>query len=361
MNKFSFEINVTKQCNFACSYCFEGNHCDDYDDVESHLLRIFTMIDQLLSDDWWNEHHDKMDIVFWGGEPTLKPHIIKEVVGRYKDNDKVTFMMYSNGYLVDDIVDTFVDIKDKFHIQVSYDGNPVHDINRKHKNGQITSTVVKDNIRKLVENDINVTLKSTIKLSELHLFDEAWQDIKDFGTEVGHFFRYSPTIEYYGDVSLEHLRPFEDALKRYVKKELDNVKNGNTPVLGWLGGGKNKCGFFTSGMFVDVDGGIYYCHGCSYVDDSEVFKFGDINDQNIIDKLKDNKNRLSPQYNNTCDMCTATVCLSCNVSKYINSNKDSFVERWNDYTCQQNLCEYYKLFGKYDEVLRRLLRRMKDA
>ncbi len=267
--------------------------------------------------------------------------------------------MYSNGYIVDELIDIFNGIEERLNLQISYDGNPIHDKQRLHRNGGLTSDTIKNNVKKLLESGIKPSLKSTIVLSDLKHFDEAWQDIKDFGLETGHLFRYSPTIEYHdGETPLDFLGEFEDSLKRYVKKELHNIKDGNKPVLGWLGNDKSKCGFTTSGLFVDIDGGIYYCHGCSYVEDPSVFRFSELGDINLIEKLKSNKEDFRPVYNQTCDMCIASVCLGCNVVKYINSSKDGFFDRWNDYTCQENLCEYYKLFGKYDEVLKRLTRRI---
>lgn len=357
MRKFSFEINITKQCNFSCTYCFEGNHCDMSNDIEQHLPLVFERIDELLSDDWWNKHHDVMNIVFWGGEPTLRPLLIEQIVERYKHHDKVGFMMYTNGYLVDSVIKTFSDIKHKFEIQVSYDGEPIHDINRKHKNGNLTSNTVKENVKKLVDAGMEVSLKSTIKIDELKYFDEAWEDIKNIALELNYPFRYAPTLEYHEETPMEYFDEFECSLKRYVKKEVESLRSGNPPMLSWLNSNKNKCAFSTAGLFVDIDGGIYYCHGCSYVEDPSDFRFSDLRDDGLLAKIKENRNRFKPEYEPECDFCTATACLACNVSKYINSSKESFIDKWNDYLCQPNLCRYYKLFGKYNEVLNKMIRR----
>ena len=357
MRKFSFEINITKQCNFECTYCFEGNHCELTNDIGQHLPLVFKRIDELLYDEWWGDNYDIMNIVFWGGEPTLRPLIIKEIVDRYRKNEKVHFMMYTNGYMVDSVIETFSDIKNRFEIQVSYDGNPIHDINRKHKNGELTSAAIKTNVKKLVDEGMEVSLKSTIKIEELKYFDEAWEDIKNISIDMDFPFRYAPTLEYHDETPTEYFDEFEDSLKRYVKKEAMSLKEGNMPYLSWLDSNKNKCAFSTAGMFVDIDGGIYYCHGCSYVEDPKDFKFSYLEDDDFLDKVKDNREKFTPVYNYECDMCIATACLSCNVSKYINSSKEDFFDKWNDYTCQTDLCKYYKLFGKYNEVLNRIIRR----
>ena len=357
MRNFSFEINITKQCNFNCTYCFEGNHCDLTNDIGDNLSLVFDKIDELLNDDWWRENYDIMNIVFWGGEPTLRPLIIEEIVEKYKDNDKVRFMMYTNGYIVDGIIKTFTCIKDKFEIQVSYDGSPIHDINRQTKLGELTSDAIKKNVRRLVNGGFEVSLKSTIKISELKYFDEAWEDIKNISQELNYPFRYSPTLEYHDETTMEYYDEFESSLKRYVKKEVESLRNNNPPYLSWLNANKNKCAFSTAGMFVDIDGGIYYCHGCSYVEDPSDFKFSDLSDKDFLQKVKSNKVNFIPEQNSECDVCSASTCLACNVSKYINSSKEDFFDRWNDYTCQTNLCKYYKLFGKYNEVLNRIIRR----
>ena len=91
---YSVELTVTSNCNFKCSYCCEGDACDvdsTFDDVDS----LFEMIDGLLVDDWFLSVFSGVSIGFWGGEPTLKPSIIRKVVEKYKDNHLIHFFIYT--------------------------------------------------------------------------------------------------------------------------------------------------------------------------------------------------------------------------------------------------------------------------
>jgi sulfatase maturation enzyme AslB (radical SAM superfamily) len=362
MNRlYSLEINVTKECNFACSYCFEGAHCRDTGDISDRVDDIKKTVSTLFADEWFNDNFGLINLIFWGGEPTLRPDILKSFVDEYKDDDRVTFLMYSNGSRPDVILDIFEDVKDKFEVQISYDGQPIHDIRRKDIAGAPTSARAREAIKVLHEAGFATMVKSTIKTEDFKYFVEAWEDIKSLGEELGEYVGYSPTIEHKKDFDASDLVGFEKILKVWVKKEMEFYEEHGRFNLTWTDGNKTQCKLFQEGMFVDVDGGLYYCHGCPYEDECENLWFGDISDDNLTDVVKNHYKMFEPRHVDACEKCTASVCLNCNVVKYINSNKEEFIDRWYDFTSAPTLCDFYRLFGKYNEVLRRLLRRKQDG
>ena len=140
MNKpYTLEINVTKECNFACSYCFEGAHCRQTEDVADRVDDIKKAVSDMFADDWFNENFGLVRITFWGGEPTLRPDILQSFVDEYLEDERVGFLMYSNGSRPDIIKEIFEPVKERFEVQISYDGQPIHDLRRKDIAGAPTS------------------------------------------------------------------------------------------------------------------------------------------------------------------------------------------------------------------------------
>lgn len=354
---FTIEVNVTKECNFACSYCFEGAHCRELTDISGRIDDIKAAIEKMFADDWFNEVFGSVLIVFWGGEPTLRPDILRSFVNEYKDDERVAFLMYSNGTTPEVVVDIFEPVKNKFEIQISYDGQPIHDMNRPDLTGTPTGARAREAIKILKDAGFTTMVKSTLRTSDMKHLPEVWDDIKSFGEEIGQFIQYSPTIEHKKDFDPNDMVNFEASLKKIVLKEVEFYKEHGQFLLSWVNGDKRQCTLYQVGFFVDVDGGLYYCHGCPYENECGNLWFGDIAEDNLIDIIKDNYEKFKPREAKDCELCPASMCLNCNVVKYINSDKDDFIDRWYDYTCVPVLCDYYRLFGKYNEVLRRLIRR----
>ena len=356
-NAYTLEVNVTKECNFACSYCFEGAHCREFTDISERVDDVKVAIKTMFDDGWFNETFGSILIVFWGGEPVLRPDILRSFVDEYKDDERIAFLMYSNGTTPEVIIDIFDCVKKKFEIQISYDGQPIHDMNRPDLMGEPTGAGAREAIKKLKDAGFTTLVKSTLRTSDMKYMPEVWDDFKSFGEELGEIIQYSPTIEHKKNFNTKDMEGYEIALKKIVLKELEFFKEHGQFLLAWVDGDKRQCTLYQVGCFVDVDGGLYYCHGCPYENECGNLWFGDISDDNLIDIMKNNYMRFKPREAEACEQCTASTCLNCNVVKYINSDMDDFIDRWYDYTCVPVLCDYYKLFGKYNEVLRRLIRR----
>lgn len=273
-----------------------------------------------------------------------------------KDGTRIAFLMYSNGSNYEKVIDIFEPVKRKFEIQISYDGQPIHDLRRKDIAGAPTSARAREAIRELKKAGFTTLIKSTLKTEDSKYLPEVWDDFNSLREEIEDI-RYSPTIEHKKDFDPNDLVDFENSLKKLVLKEKDFYRENERFLWSWIDATKSQCTLFRVGLFVDVDGGLYYCHGCPYEDECGNLWFGEIGDPELLNMMKNNYMMFKPRTVNECKNCVATMCLNCNVVKYINSNMDEFIDRWYDYTCVPTLCEYYKLFGKYNEVLRRLLRR----
>jgi hypothetical protein len=85
--------------------------------------------------------------------------------------------------------------------------------------------------------------------------------------------------------------------------------------------------------------------------------FGHIRDEDILEKVKANYNFFNAPVVPECGDCIAKMCMTCNVQKHINSNKEGFYNRWYDLTCQKEQCMLFKEFGKVCLAVEDILRR----
>ena len=162
------------------------------------------------------------------------------------------------------------------------------------------------------------------------------------------------TLDYYKVYDEEkYFNYLKSSLIKISKKEVGFYKDNKTFLLSWFKRNKLDCGVGKGMSCVDIDGNIYYCHGCISLDENNKhFCFGNIKEKNLINKIKDNYYKFKGEaVIDECQKCEATICLRCNVVKYINSKKEDFFDRFYDYTSQPVLCKYYKIIGKINRAL----------
>lgn len=141
-------IKLTTACNFACSYCSEG---DQLQQTLSPEL-FYKLVDDLpaLLD---HCHADRADILWHGGEPLLygceRLSQLMDYAREKLKNYDLSFLLQTNGYLIDD---AWIACFKKYDIApgISFDGLPeLHDANRRTKEGKATAATVLENIKKL--------------------------------------------------------------------------------------------------------------------------------------------------------------------------------------------------------------------
>ena len=157
---YTMEITITDECNLRCTYCFEGDACQKTTTLDC-VDDIFIAIDKMFKDQWFMDTFMGIRIGFWGGEPTLRPDILKRFADRYNTNNLIQFHIYTNGVDISELMDIFKDYKEKIKIQVSYDGKRINDIKRLTKNNTPSTDIVRANIYELHEKGYRVSIKST--------------------------------------------------------------------------------------------------------------------------------------------------------------------------------------------------------
>jgi radical SAM protein with 4Fe4S-binding SPASM domain len=362
---YGLEITTTESCNYRCSYCFE--RCHEPDEGLLNAKLIINRVKQLLKADWFNEQYSGIKLILWGGEPTMNMPLCKSLMEAFRTNERVCFFVYTNGSTIDNFMPTLKRLKNmpfikddlsKVTIQVSYDGNPIHDLRRKNAKGDPTSREVKRAIYELEKNKIDFGLKSTMTWKDFHLMPIAWYDIADLNYIYDKSnLKYSMTVDYYNVEFRKYKEQVEKALIKVAKQEFIFFKEHGYFLSNIFKSNRAFCATGKSMAVVNTNGDVYYCHGSIYSKCSDDLKYTSIFDKDFINSIeKANKflfeNHIEPK---ECKECVASSCLRCNVKKYEESCKDTFKERWFDYPAQNELCEYYQLVGKIGAALRNLI------
>jgi len=137
-------INLTQNCNLACSYCFT------YGKAEKRLpLKTGQKIIDFLFDNAEKSGSKKIEISFWGGEPLLEWETLKDLV-HYAENRKngieISFAGTTNGILLDEDRIKYL-LEHQIFLMISLDGTEqTHDYYRKFKNGSGSHSLIMKNL-----------------------------------------------------------------------------------------------------------------------------------------------------------------------------------------------------------------------
>lgn len=115
----------TLRCNLSCSYCQvsrASEHANGYDWSPEHLAAVEALLDSLDT--------TRIKIEFQGGEPTLRPDLIRTVINRCERFAERQFVICTNLQCIDDEILELFDRPDVY-ISTSLDGDSgTHERNR---------------------------------------------------------------------------------------------------------------------------------------------------------------------------------------------------------------------------------------
>lgn len=355
--EYGLEVTLTDDCNFACDYCFEGESCLKNTTLDC-IENIFDAIDTMFNDEWFVSKFKGIRIGFWGGEPTLRPDLLAKFVERYKDDERINYHIYTNGYDIEQLMNIFEDCKDRLDVQVSYDGERIHDLKRVTKGGVKTASRVRDNVYTLVNRGFIVGIKSTVTYDTVQYMADCFDDIRQMNRDLGERIRYTITMDYFNEIGVD-MNSLRKAFVAVAKKDLDfHRENGYHLFSRFNDDYPVHCNFYKHGMALATNGDMMYCHGCGYSTETEKLCFGNISDTDFMDKIKHNNTFfVDTQKKPECDDCYAVSCVMCNVTKYCHSDKDDFLDRWYDLPCQKDHCDMFREFSKVSMSLKDILRR----
>lgn len=125
---------MTYKCNCNCKYCFEDLSHDLYDDRADDLMKTTNYI----IDHYKKHHYKKLDLHFFGGEPTLKYKEMLTVSKMLQEHDiNVRFNVITNGVLINEKMISELKAANIDNFQITVDGPKlIHDQRRPLKTGK---------------------------------------------------------------------------------------------------------------------------------------------------------------------------------------------------------------------------------
>jgi len=267
-------LNVNTGCNLACTYCYKEDLAVPSKGEKMAFETARQSFEMLLKQ---AHDRDRVNVVFFGGEPLSNMPLIREVVAyavpRAAELGKVVdFSLTTNATLLtEEMVDWFN--AHRFALTVSMDGpKALHDKNRKTVGGKGTYDVVERKVRMLLERytarpvGVRVTLTRGVT-DVIGIHDHLKNDLGFH--EVG----FGPATS--GPIAVFNLddgalkRVFEDmkALgRRYTEAACrgENIGFSNMhQLLTDIAQGTKKavpCGAGLGMLAVDKEGDLHLCH-----------------------------------------------------------------------------------------------------
>ncbi|HDP73641.1 MAG TPA: His-Xaa-Ser system radical SAM maturase HxsB [Candidatus Woesearchaeota archaeon] len=340
-NATSLHILVpTLRCNHTCSYCYafrKPEEAKGFDMSKETAKRTVDFIFQAPA--------PSIVIEFTGGEPLLKPDIVKYVVEYAEEKNKKTqktlgFALVTNGTLLDEEMFRFIK-EHKIGLCFSLDGpKAVHDEHRKYTKNPKKSTyedvyklLKKYKVKEYKERTFALPVITKASLPNykeiidlyvsLGIKSFRYKYLTDFGFATSNWksLSYSPeqfvktwkdVVEYILELNKKGIAVREEITSIFIRKLI----LGQNPGFAELA---VPCGAVDGQIIYDYDGGIYTCDEARTLGDT--FKIGNVHDMEYKD-MKNNKIRKLMKVNSalfgfTCDDCPwLPFCGICPLENY---------------------------------------------
>lgn len=282
-------LNVNTGCNLSCTYCYKEDLAVPNKGLKMNFDTARKSIELLLEE---GAVHDRINVIFFGGEPLTNLPLIKQVVEYTEQrcgemNKKVDFSMTTNATMLTEEIVDYLD-SHRFGISISMDGpQAVHDRRRITVGGQGTYAVVAAKARMLIERyrskpvGVRVTLTSGFT-DVVAIHEHLKNDLGFF--EVGVAPATSGPVTDF-NLSSEELRAVFDGMKMlgrdYRDAALEGRNNGFSnmhQLMSDLYEGRKKalpCGAGVGLLAVDHKGDLNLCHRFT---GSDMPLFGNVDD-----------------------------------------------------------------------------------
>jgi len=359
-DSFHIVFQINKNCNFKCTYCYEGLDkvteilsIDDVEDIVKGIKNFARTLEEkgLVS---------KMSFSILGGEPTLVPQEVTHKLTKLLEDelDLKYIILITNNYSAKRTIGFFhPDFpRDKIKVQISYDGGRIQDDYRKDSKKNGTKESLTKEIRALLneDNGIKVSLKATLPLEAISSVPDAVQDYVTFEEDINkknnnpNNFSYYPTFDT-TSILMYNLRQQEkcgntkpkeklfteldETFKYLLKFEMDRLINNKPAFTRWFremsyAANNTTCSAGSKLFGLDQDGIGRYCHRTEFGEEHTNVKFpykkeqlnslkyGDITSDTFQQKFFKTKEKLEKVINSDkeysyCDGCKTLTCVKC--------------------------------------------------
>ena len=341
----SLLIQVTRDCNLRCSYCFYSGKYKNIRTHENSYMEkelCFKIVDYFMQR---TIHSPEINIGFYGGEPLLNFELIKDTVEYVEKNypsSNIKYSVTTNGTLLTSTITDYL-IKKQFLITISIDGPKIiHDSNRIFVNGSGSYDIIYKNIKYIYDNNYDFFI-SNIRYNAV---------ITQYRNIVEKYFKNDPMIKkikgklsplnnYHANSITQkqsnnefNIENSSNTSSKKIRTFINYLKNNNTQsedinrirqLMGKLSASyeypktetisAGVCIPGISRLFCNINGDFYMCEKLD--DNSLELKIGDVykgwNKENI-DNLANisNQSEVKGCKNcwaiHLCNMCAAKIC-----------------------------------------------------
>ncbi len=224
--KKGISIVVTTKCNMNCEYCIYKNNSKYSNSDKNFSEKIFNSICECI--DYWENEKD-VTFIFSGGEPFLDFCMMKQLTIKIceicaEKKIKANFGVTTNGTILNQEIIDFL-IKYNFLVSISLDGTEDHYIRI---NQFKFFDLITKNIKKLKQNHINYSIKSTVSYNinneEMHLMLDYICSLSPYKlTITPDIFREVPSS--FLDVCNNYSPKNDTIYKPIIKDMIDNIYN----------------------------------------------------------------------------------------------------------------------------------------
>jgi len=308
-DNYGMTLCITTDCNLRCIYCYaSGGDRKKYMDFKIAKAAIDFGLSKIKKGGRYNlSFHG-------GGEPFVAFDIMKKCTEYAKEKCKkrgirLSLSSATNGVLSNEQLDWI--IKNKMHLNISFDGTPdIQDSQRPLAGGKPSHLFVENTVKKLNRSKINYGVRATITKLGVKKMDEIVDYFHKLGVKSMHF---EPVFECGRCLKTKTSSPDPMIfVKNYIKAFELAEKYGMS--LYYSAGTIRKftntfCGAAGENFFVTSDGYITSCLEVMHKDDpaSKVFFYGRFDEKKgrfVIDKKRLNllKSRTVDKIKN-CQSC----------------------------------------------------------
>jgi uncharacterized protein len=259
-------LQITDACNLACSYCYFY----DKDPVAITEDNVDRALDLLAAEA--NESSPDWHINLFGGEPTLKPDLIRYICAQASNRaqalgKRASFSMTTNGTRFDQ---RMLDLVTEFQVatMLSIDGNrQAHDQFRKYLDGRGSYDRIMENLGWLMKAP-QFKVRLTVSAMTVKYLAESVEELLRLGIRS---IASSPVVE--DKWTADDISTFASQWQRvgaiYIRERLKgerisikglDARDDQEPLAMCAAPADFGCGAATTFLFVNAYGDLYPCH-----------------------------------------------------------------------------------------------------